>query len=34
MFHFADLTAHNTAEASSYLVYADAFDPLIDDVYM
>jgi hypothetical protein len=31
MFHFADLTARNATEASSYLVYANAFDPPIDD---
>ncbi|KAK4160656.1 hypothetical protein QBC43DRAFT_303575 [Cladorrhinum sp. PSN259] len=30
MFHFADLTARNATEASSYLIYADAFDPLTD----
>ncbi|KAK4168080.1 hypothetical protein QBC43DRAFT_285385 [Cladorrhinum sp. PSN259] len=31
MFHFADLTARYATEASSYLIYADAFDPVIED---
>ncbi|KAK1837193.1 hypothetical protein QBC39DRAFT_325971 [Podospora conica] len=31
MFHFADLTAKYATEASSYIIYADAVDPLIDD---
>jgi hypothetical protein len=31
MFHFAGFTVKNATEASSYLVYADAFDPLFWD---
>jgi len=31
MFHFADLTARNAAGAGEYVIYADAFDPLIED---
>ena len=31
MMHFANLQARNTAEADNYIIYADAFDPLIED---
>ncbi|KAK3363833.1 hypothetical protein B0T25DRAFT_528550 [Lasiosphaeria hispida] len=31
MFHYADLTPKNRTAASDYLIYVDAFDPLIED---
>jgi hypothetical protein len=31
MWHYADLTARNSNSAGEYLIYADAFDPLIRD---
>jgi ABC-type Na+ efflux pump permease subunit len=31
MFHYAALAARNAAMASSYLIYAGAFEPLLDD---
>ena len=31
MFHYADLTARDANSAGEFLIYADAFDPLILD---